>query len=182
VRNSTIIPKKKKLGCGCYDFPFSRNRCKMHATAEDAMTRLAEYNDKMIEDENLSELVSEADDIFSKFVRLSVADKDGYLNCFICGKRVHWKEAENMHYIKRGASLFLRFDLRNNKAGCNDCNCKKDGNYLEYAKKLESKSPGITDILYEEGNLYVKVTKDDIKSIILEYSSKVKELLKNINK
>lgn len=180
MRNSTIIPKKKKLGCGCTDYNFSRNRCKMHATAEDAQKRLADYNESLIKEENLSDLIEDADAIFSQWVRLSASGVDGFLNCFICDAKVHWKEAENMHYIKRGVSLFLRFDPRNNKAGCNTCNCKKGGNYVEYAKKLDALNPGITDILYEEGNLATRPTRDEIRQIILEYTPKVKELLKKI--
>lgn len=178
--NSTIIPKKKKLACGCYDFPFSKNRCKMHATQEDAMKRMEAYSEQQIQEDNLSDLIAEADAMFSKFVRLSVADKNGYIKCFICGKKVHWTKAENMHYIKRGASLFLRFDLRNNKAGCNECNSVKGGNYFEYAKKLEVQSPGITDLLYEEGNIVIKLSRSEAQSIIDEYSMKVRQLMKTI--
>jgi hypothetical protein len=178
MRNSTIIPKKKKLACGCYDFAFSKNKCKMHATVDSTLKRMEKVNDKLIEDDNLGDLIEDADKIFSIWVRLSAADKDGYITCFICGKRVHWKDAENMHYIKRGASLFLRFDERNNKAGCNECNCIKGGNYIAYAQKLEQASPGITDLLYEEGNLVVKLSKDEIRAVITEYSETVK-MLKN---
>lgn len=38
--NSIIIKKKKQLNCGCYDYPFSRNRCKTHATIEDTQQRI----------------------------------------------------------------------------------------------------------------------------------------------
>lgn len=181
IRNSTIIPKKKKLACGCFDYPFSKGRCKTHATIEDAQKRMAAYNEKMIGDEDLGTVIEDLDAIFSQFVRLSAADKNGYIKCFICDKKVHWKEAENMHYIKRGASLFLRFDLRNNKAGCNECNTLKGGNYIEYANKLELQSPGITDILYEEGNLVIKPTKSELKQLISEYTEKVKKLKKRLN-
>lgn len=41
--NSTILNKKKQLGCGCFDYNFSKNRCKMHATIEDTEKRAAKY-------------------------------------------------------------------------------------------------------------------------------------------
>jgi hypothetical protein len=41
--NSTIIRKKKQLGCGCFDYSFSRNRCKLHATIEDTKKRAEKY-------------------------------------------------------------------------------------------------------------------------------------------
>lgn len=152
----------------------------MHATQQDTMKRMADYNDHLIAESNLQDLVDEADKWFSLYVRMSGAGNDGILNCFICDKPVHYTEAENMHYIKRGVSLFLRFDLRNNKAGCNECNCQKGGNYVEYAKKLDHVSPGITDILYEEGNLVVKMSRSELQAIIDEYSTKVKQLKKKI--
>ena len=41
--NSTIITKKKRLSCGCYDFNFSKSRCKMHATIEDTAKRIDKH-------------------------------------------------------------------------------------------------------------------------------------------
>ena len=41
--NSTIISKKKQLKCGCFDYAFSKGRCKMHATIEDTEKRAAKY-------------------------------------------------------------------------------------------------------------------------------------------
>jgi len=41
--NSTIITKKKQLACGCFDYNFSKNRCKTHATIEDTAKRAAKY-------------------------------------------------------------------------------------------------------------------------------------------
>jgi hypothetical protein len=44
--NSTIIPKKKKLACGCYDYPFSKNRCKAHATIESTKKRISKFEEQ----------------------------------------------------------------------------------------------------------------------------------------
>jgi ribosomal protein L37E len=175
--NSTIIPKKKICrSCGKPCYHFSKGRCQPCATREDSMKRIEKYNEEVIGEKGLQELIEEADSVFSQWVRLSAADANGIIRCFICGKKVHWKKAENMHYVKRGVSLFLRFDPRNNKAGCHECNVIKDGNYIEYAKKLDAENPGITDILYEESNLRSDITRADIKQLIAEYSLKVKEL------
>lgn len=178
--NSTIGVKKRKLDCGCFDYAFSKNKCKMHSTVDSTMKRMEKANEQIIEQEDLGSLIEDADAIFSTWVRLSASDKDGYFSCFICDKRVYYKDGENMHYIKRGASLWLRFDPRNNKAGCHECNSVKGGNYIEYAKKLELKSTGITDILYEEGNLVIKPTREEIRQVIAEYTPKVKELKKRL--
>lgn len=179
--NSTIEKKQKTcIRCGKKCIWFSKKRCQTCAKIEDTYARMERANESEIEEDGLQELIKQVDDIFSQYVRLAAAGKDGFISCYICGTRVHWKEAENMHYIKRGASLFLRYDLRNNKAGCHTCNCTKDGNYIEYAKKLEAEKPGITDILFEESTLYIKVTRDEIKNIITEYTQKVRQLKNKI--
>lgn len=49
MRNSTIITRKKKLKCGCYDYNFSKGRCKMHATIEDTATRIIKYRNETIQ-------------------------------------------------------------------------------------------------------------------------------------
>lgn len=41
--NSTIIRKKKNLKCGCFDYAFSKNRCRLHATVEDTKKRAEKY-------------------------------------------------------------------------------------------------------------------------------------------
>lgn len=180
--NSTIEKKQKIcIRCGKKCIWFSRKRCQACAKIEDTYARMEKSNDSEISEDGLQELIRQADEVFSQYVRLAAADKEGFISCYICGVRVHWKEAENMHYIKRGASLFLRFDLRNNKAGCHTCNCTKGGNYIEYANKLESDHPGITDILFEESTLYIKLTREEIRAVIAEYTGKVRELKKRLH-
>lgn len=175
--NSTIIRKEKICkSCGKPCYPFSKGRCQPCSTREDTMKRVEKETEKMIVEEDLSSIIDDLDAIFSHWVRLSAAGKDGMLNCYICDKPVHWKEAHNMHYIKRGASLYLRHDPRNNKAGCEGCNKWKDGNYIEYAKKLEAETPGITEILYQEGNTSYHPSKSELKQLISEYSEKIKTL------
>lgn len=180
--NSTIAIKEKIcVRCGKPCVWFSKKRCQSCAKLEDTFKRMEAANESEISEEGLTELINQADEVFSKYVRLAAADKEGIVSCYICDKKVHWKEAENMHYIKRGASLFLRYDLRNNRAGCNECNCVKGGNYGEYAKRLDAEHPGITDILFEEGALYVKMTREEIRTVINEYTPKVKQLLTKLN-
>jgi len=49
MRNSTIITRKKKLKCGCFDYNFSKGRCKTHATIEDTANRIIKYRNDTIE-------------------------------------------------------------------------------------------------------------------------------------
>lgn len=49
MANSTIILRKKKLKCGCYDYAFSKGRCKAHATIEDTAKRVIKYRNESIQ-------------------------------------------------------------------------------------------------------------------------------------
>lgn len=178
MRNSTIRVKKKIcVRCGKEDYWFSRKRCRSCATIEDSLARMEEESNEEIKKEGLSELIKVADDIFSKWVRLSNADKDGLVTCYTCDAVLRWQDSQCGHYVKRG-NLFLRFDPRNCRVQDRQCNEYKDGNYAEYTKRLEAEHPGITDILQEEAALVYKPTRHEIQGIITEYNNKVKQLLK----
>jgi hypothetical protein len=60
--NSTIARKKKKLSCGCFDYAFSKNRCKMHATIEDSSKRIAKADAITVKSTNNAELQRWFDD------------------------------------------------------------------------------------------------------------------------
>lgn len=127
------------------------------------------------EKEGLSELISEADRVFSLWLRKKNINKNGEAECFTCETWKRWQEQQCGHYIKRG-NLFLRWDERNTKVQCAFCNITKMGNYREYGLRLEALHPGITEILYEEGNLVYKPTREEIRNIITDYTQRIKLL------
>ena len=111
--NSTILIKEKIcVSCGKPCVWFSKKRCKQCASVEDFGKRLEAANEKVFEEEDLSDLIEDADTIFSKFIRLKYADKAGKVVCYTCGKVRHWSLLQNGHYVKR-AHLYLRWDERN---------------------------------------------------------------------
>jgi ribosomal protein L37E len=178
MRNSTIRLKKKIcIRCGNECYWFSKKRCKQCATIEDSLARMEEESNDEIKKEGLSELIKIADDVFSKWLRLSNADKNGMVTCYTCDAVYRWQDSQCGHYVKRG-NLFLRFDPRNCRVQGKCCNEYKDGNYPEYTKRLESEYPGITGILQEEATLVYKPTRDEIRQIINEYSRKLKAFQK----
>jgi hypothetical protein len=130
---------------------------------------------EIIKEENLSDLIEEADGVFSKYVRLSAADKDGNVSCYICGDKNRWQDSQCMHYIPR-ANMYTRFLLDNCKAGCKGCNEYKGGNLIKYAERLERETPGITESLYEQGHIVYRISREEIKQVIAEYSIKIKQL------
>lgn len=102
-----------------------------------------------------AKLKKELDFLFSRFIRLSHADKRGYVRCYTCGVRKHWKEIQNGHFIRR-QYLATRFDPRNCRPQCVGCNIYGDGKMVEFSAKLEKETPGITLILYREAQKIVK--------------------------
>lgn len=130
---------------------------------------------EMATEEDLQDLIADADAVYSKWLRFSGTDKDGTVSCYTCDLNMRWQNAQCGHYVKR-RNLFLRWDPRNTKIQCDGCNVHKGGNYLEFTKRLEAERPGITQILMEEGHLVYKPTRDEIRSIISEYTIKFKLL------
>lgn len=174
--NSTIAVKEKIcVSCGRPCIWFSKKRCATCAKIETTQSRMEKETEKMIVEEDLSGLIADADAIFSQYIRLKYADKHGVVKCFTCNERKHWTLMQNGHYIRRG-HLYLRFDERNCRPQDNDCNCMRDGNLAAFTLNMEQELPGITDILKEESRLVHKPTREEIRSIISEYTPKVKLL------
>lgn len=177
MRNSTI---KQRTGVcplcsGNNKVPLIKGLCNNHYWLGVRMKSVEKQNNKDYADveDGLSDLIDQADAVFSRYIRLKAANKDGILYCYICDSPVKHQQAQCMHFVKRG-NLFLRWDERNCRAGDKACNEYKGGNYLLYAKRLEQEHPGITEILMEESRLVYKPTRDEIRGVINDYSKRLK--------
>ena len=181
--NSTIIRREKICkSCGRPCYPFSKGRCQPCATQEDTTKRMEKEVSKMIVEEDLSGLIEDADRVISQYVRLKNADENGIVACYTCGLKKHWSLQQAGHYIKR-ANLYLRWDEgRNIRIQCVGCNEVQSGNMIVYSQKLDAECKGLPDLLRDEARLVHKPTRDEIRAIISEYSPKLKELKKRLNK
>ena len=77
-----------------------------------------------------SKLVQKCDRLFSIFIRLHFADKDWYVHCYTCWKKMKWndKDCSCWHRITR-AVQFLRWSIDNARPQCMwKCNSKMSGN------------------------------------------------------
>src|SRR5688572_200651 len=145
--NSTISVKKKACKrCGEPKFIFSRGRCADCSRIEDTLAKMEEETEAELKEEGLWDLIKEADDIYSRWLRLSEADERGLVCCYTCSVVLRWQDAQCGHFVKRG-NLLLRFDPRNTRVQGKCCNEYKDGNIGEYTRRLEIDHPGITTIL-----------------------------------
>jgi hypothetical protein len=182
-RHNSTIRVKEGLCNSCPESkgkqPLIKGLCQYHYQLASKMKSLNKQAEKEIKDDGLSDLIEILDHIFSRYIRLKYADKDGYVTCFISGTRHHWKEIDNGHFISR-ANMFLRFDERN----CRPCsiteNRYKDGNIPGYAKKLEEETPGIVDILMEEAHVVCKWSRAELNAMIVDYRKRGELILKEI--
>lgn len=176
VFNSTIRQKVGKCEVCGKRGPLTKRLCQgcyWQSIKLKSVNKMA-AKDAPLEDD-LQDLIVDADAVYSRWLRLSQADKSGNVVCFTCDSVLRWQDAQCGHYVKRG-NLFLRWDRRNTEIQDAKCNVYREGHYSEFTRRLEKKSPGLPEILMEEGHLVYKPTREEIRAIISEYTQKLKNL------
>jgi len=125
---------------------------------------------------NLKMAFKKCDRYFSKYVRLKYADKNGYVKCYTCGRKFHWKKIDAGHFITRDAKN-TRYDEENIRPQCSTCNRFKSGKTAEFAlhllKELGRKN---FEALIFRGNQIKQWKVWEIDELSQKYSEKVKEL------
>jgi hypothetical protein len=168
-------------GPGSKDKPLTKGLCHDHywfTVRLKSVERLAEREVK--KDESLSDLIEQADAVVSKYVRMSNA-VGGVCQCYTCNAVGRWQDMDCGHFIPR-ANLFTRFDVvRNLRVQCHYCNRVKRGQTIIFGRKLNEEREGLADLLIEESTLVYKLTRDEVKSIIVEYSEKLNKLKTGTN-
>ena len=173
---STIINKKKKLACGCFDFNFSKNRCKTHATIEDTNKRFAKHEEKensASESVDRSNLMAELDFVFSRIIRQKYSDLDGMAICYTSGKKQHWSAMQCSHFCGR-TNLATRWLESNCRVQTKYENETLDGNKKVFAANLEREQLGITDWLNEQSKQVYKPTNEELKQLLVELRHRLK--------
>lgn len=128
-----------------------------------------------------TKLKKELDTVYSVYIRLLYADLNGYVRCFTCGTRYHWKKIQNGHYISR-TYLATRWHDKNCHPQCIGCNIFKHGNMDEYAVRLVEKyGAKILMSLNVLKHKTVKVSLDDYEREIKKYKRKIVALEEKIN-
>ena len=81
-----------------------------------------------------SKLVKKLDVVFSQYVRMSNADKNGFCTCITCGKRGHWKNdgIQAGHFMSR-RHYSTRWDEQNVFPQCIKCNMYSQGEQYRYS-------------------------------------------------
>ena len=176
--NSTIISKKKICtNCGKKDYWFSNKMCKQCATVASTNKRIEKYEElNQDELESINNLTEDLDAVFSQYIRLKYADKNGMVECFTSGKVFHWTKIQNGHFIPR-ANLGTRWMEANCRPQSEYDNCFLSGNLSIFEKNLEKEHKGIVEYLQETARQVSKPTRNDLKELLNEYRYKL-ELVK----
>lgn len=114
----------------------------------------------------LKAIKKKADLVYSRYIRLIHADKNGNNTCVTCGIVKPMKEMQNGHYFERNR-LGTRFHNDNCKPQCPACNVFKKGNYTQYAKYMYEQY-GAEHLAYLEhlSRKPLKLTVNDYVSLI----------------
>ena len=116
------------------------------------------------------------DKIFSVFIRMREADKNGMTKCYTCGVPKHWKELQCGHFCPR-QYLSLRYDETNCHVQCYACNMLYNGQPSVFALNLERDyGVGTVQLLENRRKEITKYFPYEVK--LVEYSDKVKQLEK----
>lgn len=120
-------------------------------------------------------LKAKLDKIFSVYIRMRDADKDGICTCISCGDMKYWKLMDAGHFVNR-RYMALRYSETNVNAQCRSCNRFDEGNSLGYALGLTKKyGKNIIDKLRIAKKTSVKYTKFEFETMIRYYKKKVWE-------
>lgn len=177
-RNSTI---KTKTGiCPlCSDSkekPLTKGLCGTHYWGQVRMKSVMKAEEKEVKsNETLATLVGDLDIVFSRYIRLKGADLYGKCTCISCGKKEKWTLMDCGHFIPR-AHMYTRYSELNCYPQCQNCNRHLNGNIAAYAKALELIRPGTVETLQEHARMVYKYERDELKSMISNYTMKTKKL------
>lgn len=113
----------------------------------------------------------------SLYIRLKNSDKNGFGECYTCGKRVHHKKANAGHGIA-GRTNSVLFDERIIRFQCVGCNIWGNGQYPVFTRKLiEEMGMKAYDKIVSQSGTVKKYTLTDYEEIEHIYKEKVKKLM-----
>lgn len=95
-----------------------------------------------------AKLKKELDALFSKYIRNFYA-VNGEVQCYTCGQWKPVKSMQNGHFLSR-SHLSIRFDPRNCRPQCFQCNVYNYGRTGEFGGKLEEETPGVVQDLIKK--------------------------------
>ena len=151
--------------------PLKSNGCKLKRTPFKVKPK-----PKLVAAVKCIDLVQQLDKVFSQFIRLRDAGKDGYTKCISCGSYFKPELIQAGHYFSR-RHMATRWDEDNVHAQCVFCNCHQHGNLKEYKPNLIEKIGQANFARLEIASKTIKHwSAEELKILIKYYTAKVKWL------
>ncbi len=126
------------------------------------------------------------DKAFSRFVRLSCADKYGMINCITCDKRKMWNEVDCGHFQTR-SKLSVRWlyepenGLINAAAQCKGCNMSNGGHSYQFGKKIDALyGSGSADTVVFMSNQIRKYSVQELRDMAALFEARAQAILQEI--
>ena len=108
------------------------------------------------------------DEWFSKYVRWSEADEDGYCKCVTCGKAHHVTKLQAGHFVSRRYGIH-RWEPDNVRPQCVACNIYGQGEQYLFAQAIDRKRPGRAAELMRTKDTPRKYTVGELRNSFEHY-------------
>ena len=121
----------------------------------------------------ISKLKKDLDKVFSLYIRLRYASKDGIVKCFTCDKTAHYKKMHAGHFMSRKHHA-TRWNEDNVQVQCPKCNLFGQGEQYAFGKLLDIRiADGTAEELQELSRTTVKYMRFEYEDMIKHYKEKV---------
>jgi len=121
----------------------------------------------------ISKLKKDLDKVFSLYIRLRNASKDGIVECWTCGKTAHYKKMHAGHFMSRKHHA-TRWNEENVQVQCPKCNLFGQGEQYTFGKLLDVRiGEGKSEELQELSRTTVKYMRFEYEDMIKHYKEKV---------
>ena len=118
-------------------------------------------------------LVKKLDTIFSIYIRLRKANKQGIVTCYTCGKQDHYKKMQCGHFMSR-KHYSTRWEELNCQVQCYSCNVMRYGEQYKYGLELKKEyGEDLPEELLTMSRQIVKFSNDDLQEMINRYKQLV---------
>tara|TARA_R100000081_G_C4813577_1_gene173036 strand:+ start:1525 stop:1917 length:393 start_codon:yes stop_codon:yes gene_type:complete len=127
----------------------------------------------------ISKLKKDLDKVFSLYIRLRYASKDGIVKCFTCDKTAHYKKMHAGHFMSRKHHA-TRWNEDNVQVQCPKCNLFGQGEQYAFGKLLDIRiAEGKAEELQELSKTTVKYMRFEYEDMIKHYKEKVNAIKTN---
>ena len=104
------------------------------------------------------------------------ADHRGYVECWTCGKVLHWSRVDAGHFQSR-AKFSTRWEELNVKPQCKGCNGFRSGEQFKFARKLDAVyGEGTAEEIECISNQTRKYSVEELEALVDVYNRRLRKL------